>query len=1767
MSMYGFKYEPVLSSFKMNLMFHYDVYCNRYPYDFMYRRIANLFDTRYVNSPVAIQKAASGLFYDISWTMIGVTPIRYIDVLREGKQLRKIHSADEHAIGRFLKFGGVTSGYTPQPEDIHNNSNIKSIYAYKDTHIGRFDNNTNEVPVLFVTPLTHKEINPIENVFAGKFINEAFTSVAGMAWMDSNDTNDYEMIWANKADPVVNFIPIEFARKDDPAGFYMSENLAHKDNPIANAFPIENAKNLRETIVNFFEQVYAKYPDIYHAFSFDMEPFTKENHYSLFNKILQLKKENGVLNRIENIQTFKDIVYGYIGKDFVAFKKGAEGMYDSILSGVVSNRSAFEKGSSISAILPNKHSNYFENISVGTPNRFSNTYENIHAWKPNGEISADKEQNLQAWRDINRVMRIDIITAFRDIFNLMMNRNIDMAGLPNKYVSDFEQVYITSPIKNTSVFDDISGSQKERPDVTYLSDFDALTAPIKKVYTEDSVYAYKQSPLVSVDDYILQGKKDNIYVDLHKDEFVYKKTSGTVYFNRILALTNTYKDLFINRDLFGWKHGISGQSFGDDDIMAKATPKDAFITDIYSGSISRKNAWQDPGVFIQKLVITADAPEHEMLKKDFVNFNSFDSGISIDKQVKIINIMANNIGAYRPIIEVTPYVHDSGSVRERYEIMPTDTFEPIYRKNKSVAQWNQTWAYYPERKIGFWPEMLTIYKKSRIIMQNNFTDEFVSKTVPGYVYWQQPEAADRDNRYSFAYDSTIFTNKGVKEVIMTFMETFSMNGKRIFAEDKNLSVAKSAIDVIDFDYTVVNKAFPRDVWVNDNTFVHVSGKDVNVFNDIGVLFAGKAGRTVVDFRNLLWGLKTNIDVWETSGDFAYKGYHSVFFDDTTAGLWKAHTVVNDFHGIVPVGKMPKDVAWLYQEWIYKNITSDNHGLRYYGRDLWAEKTRKGVNLYEQLWAEKTKYRVWLNDTTEFAQKQKYELSSIPNGWFVYKLQKKIFLDDKTGFIDKVYGDLVLYKADRVVTKVKYGLDVDKDNIQATKIKYKVFLDDTQTSLTKDNTGVTINEDSFAYKLLKRLSLWDEYEISGGYKDRYSFVMHNDESAEKIRHDLAFFNQIWAYHSKKSLEVYEQQFMAWHAPKHIMTDDDIAWAVKAKITYKTWEMIQGHDILAVTKDPKEATVQYFIDTFKKVKKHARLNYDAISSVIPKHGKMINGIELFCDKDAHRTFIDYENEWYIKDRILGMISHDDWITKGPKKAQIDYEHEWYTIQKYGALWYNIPTWFTMQAGTGIIESGDWATMELHKTMLDYEDEWITSQHFGQYLTKEDFADKLSKNAQMTSIEWLDRDDRYVHILDIDSAKVPQRTGGYIKGYVPIERLNYNATYREIDTVYRKYYDLGIHPDDFGNWAWVYETPDPFENDPFGIDELLLPENDTRYEDFENLIFNRKTQRPRNPVKKIDDNTWIAKLPSKHPFKNFYETEGNVYVGVKFEQYFGVRTSIMHAIFLKYYQIWQTHIFEFATMTMHQSTKMMLEYLYSWIHIYFPTDELDEALRVFRQVRWYSERAILNNAQYVVSGEWGNLPFTEMENNLKGNDTMYYDEKNGVIRNNPAYVGATEASVEFYVDVWKNTTLKFSLINNVGSVNIYIDGVLVDVLSKNTLNAIYPLNYTGDIITIRFEKTKECNLNDQFMIGAMSIAGIKFDKLEVDFDPTLKAGNKPMAEIVKKMLEYANLHDDATAAYEHIRKTNLGVSVTMDMLLEYWKYHHEDKIKGKRLTIKEV
>ncbi len=588
--------------------------------------------------------------------------------------------------------------------------------------------------------------------------------------------------------------------------------------------------------------------------------------------------------------------------------------------------------------------------------------------------------------------------------------------------------------------------------------------------------------------------------------------------------------------------------------------------------------------------------------------------------------------------------------------------------------------------------------------------------------------------------------------------------------------------------------------------------------------------------------------------------------------------------------------------------------------------------------------------------------------------------------------------------------------------------------------------------------------------------------------------------------------------------------------------------------------------------------AMSSALSKP-TFLSGLNyLNAEKMYHDVMMDVYNYYVEKSTIKAFVQQGDWLYHSPREAFVTKPVVQTLKDAFLGGHFDDEVWGAKDAYHTIVY--DQIMTDIHKIAFDthaYIAEFGDKGKYGTYF----FYDVLSERTKYEmnvygSLQTTEKDAR----MNLYSTLPFYNMHRDISVFEPV--VYGDPTPRDLNVLQqlkaaekaRK--EIEEFLSDFGNWAWVYETPSPFESKVYGIDELLLPEEDPRYEQFEDIIFDKETMTPRDPIKVLGPTSFLAKYPIEMPVEEYAD------VGVfyddsaqKWEQYFGIETDVMKDIYLKYYQIWQAKIFEFSTMTMVQSTKKMLEYLYTWIDMYYPVDKMQQALRVFRQIRWYSESAVIRNSQYIISYEYDTLKSNlhtgvcHVPNDLDSitNPTMYVDKKNAVIRNDKAFLGQ-DAHVTFEIDVQKNTYIKFDLYTEYGkgTALIYLNGTLVRACTSAALGIIIQLPYTGSVNSVTIIKTGVNNIGE-FYVGNISVPNATFKNLSIEFDPVLRAGNKPLEEVAKKMIACANLYADKNEMYAVIKRSSLGFSETYRQMNDYWKLHHQDKAKGKRLTIKQT
>lgn len=1088
--------------------------------------------------------------------------------------------------------------------------------------------------------------------------------------------------------------------------------------------------------------------------------------------------------------------------------------------------------------------------------------------------------------------------------------------------------------------------------------------------------------------------------------------------------------------------------------------------------------------------------------------------------------------------------------------------EQVYAlKNRTIINWiDQLFANRKLSKISIieqtyaseFRQSINLYENLNANGDNNFIINIYNDTsIPVYKWWRE----------SIIRDMFIEYRK---------MSVFIMLGKTVWAyKDRNIAWipkqlhAHDAGKIISIDNFVPHSMRNRkDILLNNVFSLFSDGKSISIFNFILLRGNDKVINLIQEYWLKGEYKNTDINKMEELRLFAKYAVSSIMIK--MSGLGKAgelNTVLERFQ------KHRKESFLIDQIWM----------ARFKTEKLYTSIFKDGLWMFR-------KNPFGFIEKQSFGQKD-FKEAFLSYGLFLYK-------NTKEGM--KFYEDLYIWRKNKLgfyqykpdfIQKKEYELSIPAKEIFLYKKYRAAFLKQISVSTYRKWKYTQTDNGSVGLKMYGKPAAAEYNMAPGLIKYREAFIDYG--KTDLYTHRNAYIG--WTAYSEPTAWIRYRDTMAFNSGLDIYREsyklnlNDLAMSIMRKVRDISFFYDDGmrYLLIPVKKEKKAMGFDIIDEWLRKEKKEFNfiIQSEDFASKLPKDVSDLLDKQFIHDSDKvkHDLNIYHTNYWAIKSRVAIMIQEEILFLQKNDKEISMYPQAFSALKIRKSMSFDEYDLHALKLRKKIfMAENTWLAKGKVKAFTDFKEFWTTKDGHGIFFTDATWIDTESRNIGVFTDEWVINKKKGLGIYElIASGDADKKEMNFYTAMVSGSKI------KQTMSLFHDLYD-GTMPkrptrisDQTDVWAWSYEPPDPFESGVYGIDELLLPEEDTRYKDFEGLIFNKQTMRPRNPVKRIDENTWVARFPVKHPLPERKDV-GNLYTGIVVDQYFGVRSTIMHKIYLEFYTLWQAHIFEFAAMTMIQSLKTMLAWLFDWIETSFDDADKPEAYRVYHQIRWFGECAVLNNSQYIISYDTQDIVtdlstgICNIPNDLDTQNTMFVDNSPGmnVIRNNPALIGISECHVEFYIKgLRKNSAISFDLNNSHGSVNIIIDGTIVDTVSGSKMNVTYPINYTGSDITIRIEKTKPNNVNNDFFIGHITIKDMGFKDLSIDFDPTVRQGNKPMDEMAKKMIQYANMHDDLNVAYQKIREGNLGVSVTMDQMLYYWEHHHQDKIKGKRLTIKKT
>ena len=762
---------------------------------------------------------------------------------------------------------------------------------------------------------------------------------------------------------------------------------------------------------------------------------------------------------------------------------------------------------------------------------------------------------------------------------------------------------------------------------------------------------------------------------------------------------------------------------------------------------------------------------------------------------------------------------------------------------------------------------------------------------------------------------------------------------------------------------------------------------------------------------------------------------------------------------------------------------------------------------------------------------KRKMSFRKENLFAYIFDQKLFIEQNV-LLSKYKLGFNINDTEKSLNEIKNGFSIFNKNLQANEKRIGFVINSTEIFMDIQRKGFVI----------------DDYTESI-YRDKYSISINiTDIELSKMKLPLGIEsheNTIGFIVSSKDLHKENNNKMISAKQRNVFTNETNYFLSKEE--KRTSNNLKN--IFIITKQRK-AFLEYYhgIMLYKKAKE-----------------TMTNIVHSFIEKNAKTGIMYNDNENVIKNYKQVFIKENFNISKKRKDLLKNNEDIFNKKELKKSYLITTEVFSDKLSKRTSIANALWIKSNSKITSTFDYNLFITKDAYEAFVVNDNiYIDKIEHSSFIDNNIFIEKNEKELYK---DKSMITTDKGNYkadIDDYVFITKQQYdsNEYVAELMNMQKTIKDLEKSVEKTYNWAYVYQYEDPIDPnyDYYGLDELLLPEKDIDYSSFEDVIFDKKTMTPKNPIKILDNNTFIAKYPVRHPTPDYEE------IGIA---YTDVPSELMHTIFIKFYQIWYANIFKFGNMSMIESLRLMLEYMYAHIvTTYSGSEYFEPALRVFRQIRWFGETSVMHNAQYKITCE-----YEDLKSNLQTGECLIKNQVSGFFIDNNLKVFSTESTsigqeayIKLYASNREDSEISFSVSFTGGNVDVYINGSLVDTIYSNHARISYELPATDTENEIVLKRSANNNYGYCY-IGNIIIKNGTYKNLNIEYDPELKAGNMPLNDIVNKMVILANMYDNEQEAFEQFRKGNLAVSELYKRLENYWELHHANKIKGKRLTIKET
>ena len=343
---------------------------------------------------------------------------------------------------------------------------------------------------------------------------------------------------------------------------------------------------------------------------------------------------------------------------------------------------------------------------------------------------------------------------------------------------------------------------------------------------------------------------------------------------------------------------------------------------------------------------------------------------------------------------------------------------------------------------------------------------------------------------------------------------------------------------------------------------------------------------------------------------------------------------------------------------------------------------------------------------------------------------------------------------------------------------------------------------------------------------------------------------------------------------------------------------------------------------------------------------------------------------------------------------------------------------------------------------------------------------------------------------------------------------------------------------------------------IDELILPPSDFDYATLGNIV-DENGELNYSYVKSFDANKgyFTVTIPLEHPLREYANIA---------KDYIDLDVNTLEIFIYLIKDIWKENLFKYINMSASDAIKEISKRFFDIIDNHYHKDKevYQELNRCYRLFRWYSEMAILNNCDYILTYDTKKVEVDFYNKNFK-EFSNFTSLENLHISDN--YILEPIIAEDIAVIKFENYNKNKSK-NLIVNFKLYCSNCLVEIEETDNLNNSAKKSYKDGIFDINLNVKNIITVKIISGQGSCGIACLNtpnyvLNTFTASYKGNYGESNRVLDEMLDLLLVFGTVNDDL--------KKSLGDSyvttVVINKLLEYYELHHHNKDKGRRLITK--